>query len=174
MLPYQTIEEAASALGRNLTFAETLWFNYSASKSDYLLYCHNIVFLFLIFSVVPVPLVFIELMRIAGFDRYKIQPKVRLSFQEMLRCYKDVMRMFFLIVGPLQLVSYPSVKVRFVFFSICLYGLALDQFGMLSKFLGLVIWVDEASNSCSIGFKNFSSCGLDKFLDFLVYFWDNF
>lgn len=111
MLPYQTINEAALALGRNLTFAETLWFNYSARKSDYFLYCHNILFLFLIFSLVPIPLVFIELMRIAGFDRYKIQPKVRLSFQEMVRCYKDVMRMFFLVVGPLQLVSFPSIKV---------------------------------------------------------------
>ncbi|KAH7514086.1 hypothetical protein FEM48_Zijuj11G0051200 [Ziziphus jujuba var. spinosa] len=111
MLPYQSLAEATSALGRNLTFAETLWFNYSARKSDYFLYCHNILFLFLIFSVVPLPLVFIELMRIAGFDRYKIQPKVRLSFSEMSRCYKDVMRMFFLVVGPLQLVSFPSVKM---------------------------------------------------------------
>jgi hypothetical protein len=29
----------------------------------------------------------------------------------MLNCYKDVMRMFFFVVGPLQLVSYPSIKV---------------------------------------------------------------
>ncbi|KAH0973888.1 hypothetical protein GBA52_015787 [Prunus armeniaca] len=75
MLPYQTLEEAASALGRNLTFAETLWFNYSASKSDYVLYLHNILFLFVIFSVVPLPLVFAEVLRWAGLDRYKIQPK---------------------------------------------------------------------------------------------------
>lgn len=116
MLPYATIEDAAAALGRNLTFAETLWYNYSANKSDYFLYCHNILFLFLVFSVAPLPFVVIESLRSDSFDKYKIQPKVRLSFSEMVRCYKDVMRMFFLVVGPLQLVSFPSVQV-FSFFT---------------------------------------------------------
>ncbi|XP_002509623.2 methylsterol monooxygenase 1-1 [Ricinus communis] len=111
MLTYTTLDEAAAALGRNLTFSETLWLNYSANKSDYYLYCHNILFLFLIFSIVPLPVVLIELMRLAGFDKYKIQPKVKLSWSEMLKCYKDVMKMFFFIVGPLQLVSYPSIKM---------------------------------------------------------------
>lgn len=111
MIPYHSLQEAEAALGRILTFAETLWFNYSATKSDYFLYCHNILFLFLIFSLVPLPLVFLEVKRLSPFDSYKIQPKVRLSLHEMLNCYKDVMRMFFLVVGPLQLVSYPSVKV---------------------------------------------------------------
>ncbi|XP_057976413.1 methylsterol monooxygenase 1-1-like [Malania oleifera] len=110
MLPYQTLSEAEAALGRPLTFAETLWFNYSARKSDYFLYCHNILFLFLVFSVVPLPLVFMELWRSWRVDRYKIQPKVRLSFAEMVRCYRDVMLMFFLVVGPLQLVSHHSIK----------------------------------------------------------------
>ena len=116
MLPFSTIEEATAFLGRNLTVAETLWFNYSAKKSDYYLYCHNILFLFLIFSVVPLPLVFVEMMRSLGFDKYKIQPKVTLSLSEMFRCYKDVMRMFVLVVGPLQLVSYPSIKVNVIQF----------------------------------------------------------
>ncbi|KAK3224789.1 hypothetical protein Dsin_004651 [Dipteronia sinensis] len=111
MLPYASLEEAVSALGRNLTTAETLWYKYSADKSDYFLYCHNILFLFVIFSVVPLPMVFIELMRSNNFDKYKIQPKVRMSSSEMFRCYKDVMSMFFFIVGPLQLVSYPSIKM---------------------------------------------------------------
>ncbi|GMN32556.1 hypothetical protein TIFTF001_003730 [Ficus carica] len=111
MLPYATVEEAAVALGRNLTAAESLWFSYSARKSDYFLYCHNILFLFLIFSLVPIPLVLLELARSSGLLRYKIQPKVRLSLSETLSCYRDVMRMFFLIVGPLQLVSFPSVKM---------------------------------------------------------------
>uniref|UniRef100_A0A6M2EB19 Fatty acid hydroxylase domain-containing protein n=1 Tax=Populus davidiana TaxID=266767 RepID=A0A6M2EB19_9ROSI len=111
MLPYATLDEAAAALGRNLTVAETLWFNYSAKKSDYCLYCHNILFLFLLFSVVPLPVVFISLWRSGGFDKYKIQPKVKLSPSETFKCYKDVMFMFFFVVGPLQLVSYPSVKM---------------------------------------------------------------
>ncbi|KAK7330696.1 hypothetical protein VNO77_24894 [Canavalia gladiata] len=111
MLPYHSLEEAVAALGRNLTFAETLWFNYSATKSDYFLFCHNILFLFLIFTFVPLPFAFLELKRLSFFCGYKIQPKVRLSLNEMLKCYKDVMRMFFCVVGPLQLVSYPAVKM---------------------------------------------------------------
>ncbi|XVF13280.1 hypothetical protein REPUB_Repub08aG0195100 [Reevesia pubescens] len=111
MLPFKTIEEASTFMGRNLTVAETLWFNYSAKKSDYYLYCHNILFLFLIFTLVPLPFVFVEMMRSLGFDKYKIQPKVSLPLSDMFRCYKDVMRMFVLVVGPLQLVSYPSIKM---------------------------------------------------------------
>ncbi|TYG58431.1 hypothetical protein ES288_D08G222200v1 [Gossypium darwinii] len=111
MLPFNTIEEATTFLGRNLTVAETLWFNYSAQKSDFYLYCHNILFLFLIFTFVPLPLVFFETMRSLGFLKYKIQPKVKTSLSEMFRCYKDVMRMFVLLVGPLQLSSYPSIKM---------------------------------------------------------------
>ncbi|KAL5552235.1 hypothetical protein UlMin_002411 [Ulmus minor] len=110
MLPYHSLADAATALGRNLTAAETFWFNYSATKSDYFLYCHNILFLFLVYSLVPLPFVFIELLRCEGVDKYKIQPKVRLSFSEMLACYRDCMWMFLVVVGPLQLVSYPSVK----------------------------------------------------------------
>lgn len=110
MLPYKTIGEAEIALNRTLTFAETLWLKYSADKSDYFLFCHNVLFLFLIFSLIPLPLVVIEILRAANFERYKIQPKVKLSFAEMMACYKTVMKMFFFVVGPLQLVSYPSIK----------------------------------------------------------------
>ncbi|KAL4602600.1 hypothetical protein ACB092_10G064600 [Castanea dentata] len=112
MLPYKTIQEASAVLGRNLSTAETIWFNYSANKSDYFLYCHSIVYLFVVFSLIPLPLVFIELARLAGFDRYKIQPKVRLSWPEMFRCYKVVVCNNFLpIIVPLQLASYPSIKM---------------------------------------------------------------
>ncbi|KAG2282557.1 hypothetical protein Bca52824_053777 [Brassica carinata] len=105
MIPYVTVEEASFALGRNLTWLETVWFDYSATKSDYYLYCHNILFLFLVFSLAPIPLVFVELARsVSGwFDRYKIQPKVNYSLSDMFSCYKDVMKMFILVVGPLQL-----------------------------------------------------------------------
>ncbi|KAK6117211.1 hypothetical protein DH2020_049090 [Rehmannia glutinosa] len=111
MLPYATVEAAETALGRSLTAAETLWLNYSAHKSDYFLYCHNIIFLFLIFSVFPFYYLFLEHFFKKFVGPYKIQPKVNLSFSDTLRCYKSVMRMFFLVVGPLQLVSYPSIKM---------------------------------------------------------------
>ncbi|XAR70402.1 Methylsterol monooxygenase [Bertholletia excelsa] len=110
MLPYKTIEEAEAALGRALTTAETVWLNYSASKSDYFLYCHNILFLFLIFSVFPLFYILLELIYSKVHD-HKIQPKVKLTYSQSFRCYRDVMRMFFLVVGPLQLLSYPSVKM---------------------------------------------------------------
>uniref|UniRef100_A0A7C8ZI96 4-alpha-methylsterol monooxygenase n=1 Tax=Opuntia streptacantha TaxID=393608 RepID=A0A7C8ZI96_OPUST len=111
MLPFKTTEEAEAALNRTLTFAETLWLNYSADKSDCYLYYHNILFLFLIFSLIPLPVVVVDLLSAANFERFKIQPKVKLSFSEMRDCYKAVMKTFFLVVGPLQLVSYPSTKL---------------------------------------------------------------
>lgn len=118
MLPYNTIGHAEVAMNRTLTFAETIWYNYSANKSDYYLYCHNIIFLFLVSSFIPLPLVVIELLGLPNIKRYKIQPNVRLSFAEMMSCYKTVMQTFFFAVGPLQLASYPFIKV---FHSPCLF-----------------------------------------------------
>ncbi|KAK2979664.1 hypothetical protein RJ640_027244 [Escallonia rubra] len=110
MLPYATLHDAETALNRSLTAAETLWFNYSADKSDYFLYCHNILFLFLVFSVFPLSYLLLEFLS-RNVRAYKIQPKVNLSYSETFKCYGDVMRMFILVVGPLQLVSYPSVQL---------------------------------------------------------------
>ncbi|CAL5442213.1 unnamed protein product [Camellia sinensis] len=110
MLPYKTIQEAETAIGRPLTAAETLWFHYSATKSDYFLYCHNILFLFLVFSLTPLFYHLLEL-TYSKIHRFKIQPKIKLSFSQSLNCYLAVMRMFFLVVGPLQLLSYPSIQL---------------------------------------------------------------
>lgn len=165
MLPYETIQEASAALGRNLTTAETIWFNYSANKSDYLLYCHNIIFLFVVFSVAPFPLIFIELARLAGVDRYKIQPKVRLSRPEIFRCYKDVMRIFLLVVGPLQLVSYPSIEVCFFVFLGMRFGFAfgLCQIaGFIDYFTILACW--------GFQFLCNGDCGVVKFGDYIYIF----
>ena len=87
MLPYQYVHEAQASLARDLTFPETIWFNYSANKSDDFLYCHNNIFLFLIFSVVPLFIVLLEVRRFDGLGKYKIQPKVRLSFHDVFRCF---------------------------------------------------------------------------------------
>ncbi|XP_006851841.2 methylsterol monooxygenase 1-1 [Amborella trichopoda] len=111
MLPFQSLEDAEMAIGRPLSHAEVLWFNYSAKMSDPLLYFHNILFLFLIFTLVPLPLVLLDLMGFKALDKYKLQPKVRLTFNGILKCYKDVAFMFFTVVGPLQLSSYPIVKM---------------------------------------------------------------
>nr|XP_043613438.1 methylsterol monooxygenase 1-1-like [Erigeron canadensis] len=111
MLPYTSIHDAETSLNRSLTTLETYWFNYTSTKSDYFLYCHNILFLFLVFTLVPLFYIFTELFFSKYIIAYKIQPKVKFSFVDNFNCYVDVMRMFVLVVGPLQLVSYPSVKM---------------------------------------------------------------
>lgn len=62
----------------------------------------------------PLYYLFLEFFFRKSIQSYKIQPKVNLGLSEVFRCYKSVMRMFILVVGPLQLVSYPSVKVKFL------------------------------------------------------------
>lgn len=111
MLPFQTMHEAEMALARPLTFAERVWFRYSAQIPDFWLYCHNILFLFLIFSVAPLPLAFIDINNSKSLSKYKLQPKIRLPSHAIFKCYKDVMFMFIFVVGPLQLCSYPTVKL---------------------------------------------------------------
>ncbi|CAH8275682.1 unnamed protein product [Arabidopsis lyrata] len=109
MIPYPTVEEASLALGRNLTWFETVWFDYSATKSNFYVYCHTILLLFLVFSLAPFPLVVVELT--GWFDQFKIQKKVKYSLSDMFRCYKQVMKLFLLVVGTLQIVSYPSIQM---------------------------------------------------------------
>lgn len=111
MLPYRNLVDAEVALGRNLTAIETFWFHYSASIPDYLLYYHNIAFLFLTFTLVPLPIAVAELIRPSTIAPFKLQPKVTLPPSSFLKCYKDVLCVFFFVVGPLQLISYPSVKL---------------------------------------------------------------
>ncbi|GLJ30318.1 hypothetical protein SUGI_0599760 [Cryptomeria japonica] len=110
MLPYETIEQAEDALGRDLSYWENLWFRYSAKMPDSWLYFHNILFLLIIFSMMPLPLAILDLVKAKGLQKYKIQPKIYMPKSEVLHCYKSVMYVFFAVVGPLQLSSYPIVK----------------------------------------------------------------
>ena len=113
MLPYQSLEEAQVALGRGLTLAETLWFKYSANKSDFVLHCHNLLFFWLFYSIVPILFLLIELSGYEKLNKYKIQPKEKKSFWEMFKCYKDVMKSSAYAIAPLQIISYPTTKVCF-------------------------------------------------------------
>ncbi|OMO78589.1 Fatty acid hydroxylase [Corchorus capsularis] len=110
MLPYQTLEEAASALGRNLTLPEKLWYNYSANKSDLLLYSHNTIFLCFVFTLAPLPYALIELSQSDYMTKFKVQTKIKTSFSDMFKCYKDVMKTFIFAVVPLQILSFPTLK----------------------------------------------------------------
>ncbi|TVU48665.1 hypothetical protein EJB05_08309 [Eragrostis curvula] len=112
MIPYASAAAAEAALGRSMTWAEAAWFRYSARTPDYLLYCHNIAILFVVYTVAPLPLALLELRAPPKLTSpYKLQPRVRLSPAAFLRCYKDTARVLLLTVGALQLVSYPAVKM---------------------------------------------------------------
>ncbi|URE00601.1 Fatty acid hydroxylase superfamily [Musa troglodytarum] len=110
MLPFTSIGEAEAAMGRNLTVAEAVWFQYSAGMHDFWLYAHNIVFLLLVYSVAPLPVALAELKRPKAIHKYKLQPKVHVPVADVLKCYKNVVKTFLFAVGPLQLVSFPTIK----------------------------------------------------------------
>ncbi|KAJ8504626.1 hypothetical protein OPV22_005512 [Ensete ventricosum] len=110
MLPFTSVGEAETALGRNLTVAEAVWFQYSAGMHDFWLYAHNIVFLLLVYSVAPLPVALAELKRPKAIHKYKLQPKVHVPVADVLKCYKNVVKTFLFAVGPLQLVSFPTIK----------------------------------------------------------------
>ncbi|KAM0877483.1 hypothetical protein ACQ4PT_035457 [Festuca glaucescens] len=84
MLPYATAAEAEAALGRAMAWAESAWFRYSVSLPDYCLYYHVVPILLLVYVLAPLPLAMYE----------HGAPAASLP-----------------IVGPIQLVSYPSVKM---------------------------------------------------------------
>lgn len=111
MLPFTSIGEAEAALGRNLTAVEAVWFQYSSGMHDFCLYAHNIVFLLLVYSVAPLPVALAELKRPKAIHKYKLQPKVHVPVADVLKCYKNVVKTFLFAVGPLQLVSFPTIKV---------------------------------------------------------------
>ncbi|CAN1748012.1 Methylsterol monooxygenase 1-1 [Linum perenne] len=109
MLPYDSVEQATAHLGRNLTYAETLWFNYSSQKSDYFLYNHVIICVFLVYSLASLPIVLIQ--QFASFDKYKIQPNVHLSAAEIFKCYKHGALTFLFVLLPVELASYTLIKM---------------------------------------------------------------
>ncbi|XP_047179341.1 methylsterol monooxygenase 1-2-like [Vigna umbellata] len=110
MLPYHTLQEAEVALGRRLTLPQTIWFKYSANKPDFLLHCHNSLFLLFFYSIAPIPFLLMELGGNHILNKHKIQPKVKRTFSEMFKCYKDVLHTFVIAVTPLQIISYPTIK----------------------------------------------------------------
>nr|ADN03942.1 C-4 sterol methyl oxidase [Artemisia annua] len=111
MLPYSSLQEAETAIGRPLTIAETLWFKYSANKSDYVLYCHNIPLIFFLTTFSPLVYVVIEFLFPDYAASYKIQPKIKVSLYENFKMYLGVMRTFILLVVPILLASHPSIQM---------------------------------------------------------------
>lgn len=113
MFPYKTLQEAELVLCRQLTSFEKVWFNYSATKSNYFLYAHTYIFLIFICTVILLPLAFLEL---NGLKKYKLQHKREISYQEIFKCYKQTVLVFVLLSGPLSVISYPVIKVSLFHF----------------------------------------------------------
>jgi 4,4-dimethyl-9beta,19-cyclopropylsterol-4alpha-methyl oxidase len=141
MIEYASVGAAEGALGRNLTTWELKWFEYTANVSDYKLYCLNIVFLFLIFNFAPLPSVLLDFMKVKAFEKYRLQPGVHNSRESIWQCYKRVTVLFFTVVGPLQLSSYPAVKMVGVH---C--GLPLPSFKEILLQLTIYFIVEDYSN----------------------------
>lgn len=108
MLPYKNVEEAEAAIGRELSIAEKLYLKYTADKPDHYLHSLNILFLFLFYTLLPIPYILIE--HVSG-NKYKIQPKVTTSSKGVFKCYKYVLSTFLLVAAPLQLITFSHVKV---------------------------------------------------------------
>ncbi|KAJ3679759.1 hypothetical protein LUZ60_017770 [Juncus effusus] len=111
MLPYSTLAEAEVMFGRSLTASEMLWFSYSSRMPDYILYYHNILFFYVFYSLVPLPLALLELWAPQVVSPYKIQRNVNLKSASVFQCYKNVVYVFLLAVWPLQAISYPMIKL---------------------------------------------------------------
>ncbi|EFJ30871.1 hypothetical protein SELMODRAFT_170047 [Selaginella moellendorffii] len=156
MLPYSTAVEAQAALGRPLTFLETLWLQHTANRSDYFLYCLNIVYLFVNFTVLPLPTVILDVLKVRAFERFKLQPGVHTTISDALRCYKSVIWSFCTVVGPLQLLSYPMVKMLGFRTS-----LPLPSCGEIVSQLAVYFLIEDYGNywihrwlHCGWGYKN--------------------
>ncbi|XP_035830198.1 methylsterol monooxygenase 1-1-like [Helianthus annuus] len=111
MMPFTSLQEVETAIGRSLTRAETLWFNYTANKSDYVLYCHNIPLVFLLSTLPPLFYLVMELIFPNYVASYKLQPKIKFSLYDKFTCYLGVMKTLLLTVVPMLLASYPLMKM---------------------------------------------------------------
>lgn len=141
MIPFTSIEEAETALNRSLTFSESLWYRSTHNVNDYFLYIHNIIFLFLIFNLAPLPSVCLDLWKVEAAEKYKVQPGTHNDKASTWKCYKMVMWTFVTVVGPLQLFSFPAVKFIGVRF-----GLPLPSLGEVCVQLLLYTIVEDYGN----------------------------
>lgn len=136
-----SLSEAEVALGRALTYWEGLWWKGTSSVSDYYLYCLNTIFLFMIFTIAPLPYVLLDVWKVKSAEKYKVQPGVHNEPSAAWRCYKVVMWTFFTVVGPLQLSSFPAVRFVGVRF-----GVPLPSFGEVCMQLIVYTMVEDYSN----------------------------
>ncbi|KAL6658223.1 hypothetical protein ACP70R_003809 [Stipagrostis hirtigluma subsp. patula] len=143
MIPYATAAEVEAALGRAMTWAEAMWFRYSAAMPDYWLYCHTFVIVLLVYTIAPLPLLLFESFAPGVVLPYKLQPRVRsLPPAASFRCYINTACKLTFSVGPLVLVSYPAtVKIMGI-----QMGLPLPSFREIATQLLVYALVDDYLN----------------------------
>lgn len=76
MMPYGTAAEAEAALGRSMTWAEALWFRYSAGMPDLCLTWHVSLVYLVLYVLVPLPVMVLQKLAPGYALRHKLQPGV--------------------------------------------------------------------------------------------------
>ncbi|XP_066357197.1 very-long-chain aldehyde decarbonylase GL1-10-like [Miscanthus floridulus] len=76
MMPYGTAAEAEAALGRSMTWAEALWFRYSAAMPDLWLTWHVALVYLVMYALAPLPVMILQQLAPGYALRHKLQPGV--------------------------------------------------------------------------------------------------
>ncbi|KAL6864844.1 hypothetical protein ACP4OV_015995 [Aristida adscensionis] len=103
--------EAEAALGRAMTSAEAAWFRYSATMPDSWLLWHSGLFFFLLYMVVPLPVLLLEQLAPAVVLPYKLQSRVWLPLATVGRYLRDTAAVVLLVIGPYNVVTYYAAKM---------------------------------------------------------------
>ncbi|KAG6547617.1 hypothetical protein Mapa_011066 [Marchantia paleacea] len=111
MIEFESVAHAEATLNRTLGAMELKWFEWTADVSDFHLYMMNFVFLLIIYTVAPLPSFFLDVYQISSFEKYRLQPGVHNTKSAAIKCYKDTMMLFFFVVAPLNVFSYPGFKM---------------------------------------------------------------
>lgn len=105
------ITELEYTLGRPLNWAEINWVKLTDGVEDFHLYCVTIILLLVFYPLANLPYLILEQIKHPFFEQYRIQGGSYNSNQSVWECFKDVMTTIVVVVGPLQVLSYPFFKV---------------------------------------------------------------
>lgn len=112
MMPYGTAAEAEAALGRSLTWAESWWFRYSARMPDLWLMWHVALVFFVMYALVPLPLLLLQQLAPAFALKYKLQPQVKQASPiAILRYMRDSTGLVPFIIGPFAAIYSAAFKM---------------------------------------------------------------
>jgi hypothetical protein len=113
MMPYGTAAEAEAALGRSMTWAEALWFRYSAAMPDLWLMWHIALVYLVVDALAPLPAMILQQLAPGYALRHKLQPRVAQPslVSTYLRYIRESYRVTLAILGPFPLVYTLAFKV---------------------------------------------------------------